>query len=183
LVAALSDVAVGLPRKLRAYSVRGRLSYLLINRPRTPPALNLLLKKTWSCSRPSSLNPSFFARAMLALFSAKVHHPTLWRFSCSHASSSMRLVTSVPYPLSHLSFSPMHKPRSALWYLRAQVWNLIEDHPIAFPLDFSWIMYRRTSGSSPFRSFSISASIDTIDFTWSGMDRASVMTASSFCHL
>src|SRR5438094_6459350 len=59
----------------------------------------------------------------------------------------------------------MHKPRSALWYLRAQVWNLMEDHPIAFPLDFSWIMYRRTSGSSPFRSFSISASIDTIDFT------------------
>src|SRR5438132_8610321 len=72
---------------------------------------------------------------MLALFSAKVHHPTLWRFSCSNASSSRSLVTSVPYPLSHLSFSPMHKPRSALWYLRAQVWNLIEDHPMAFPLD------------------------------------------------
>src|SRR5207253_7185400 len=165
LVAALSDVAVGLPRKLRAYSVRGRLSYLLINRPRTPPALNLLLKKTWSCSRPSSLNPSFLARAMLALFSAKVHHPTLWRFSCSNASSSRSFLTSVPYPLPHLSFSPMHKPRSALWNLRAHVWNLMEYHPMAFPLDFSWIMYRRSSGSYLFISFSFSSYIVTIVFT------------------
>src|SRR5438445_10322272 len=101
---------------------------------------------------------------MLALFSAKVHHPTLWRFSCSNASSSRSFVTSVPYPLPHLSFSPMHKPRSALWYLRAHVWNLIEDHPMAFPLDFSWIMYRRLSWSFPFRFFAFFSSFVTIHF-------------------
>src|SRR5437870_10583676 len=106
---------------------------------------------------------------MLALFSAKVHHPTLCRFNCSNASSSRSFVTSVPYPLPHLSFSPLHKPTSALWYLRANVWILIEDHLIAFPLDFSWIIYGRTSGSSPFSPFSFSASLDTFDFTWSGM--------------
>src|SRR5207247_10414440 len=88
----------------------------------------------------------------------------------------------------HVSFAPFvllsnAQPKFSVVVSASPVWNLIEDHPIASPLDFSWIMYRRTSGSSPFRSFSISASIDTIDFTWSGMDRASVMTSSSFCHL
>ncbi len=144
---------------------------------------NALLKKLWSRNRPSSLNPNFLASAMLALFSVKVHHPTLWRFNCSNVSRSSICVTSVPYPLPHLSFSPMHSPMSALVYLRAKEWNLIEHHPMAFLLDFSSIMYRRTSGSSPFRSFSHSASRDTIDFTWSGWERESIMTSSSFCHL
>src|SRR5260370_28822305 len=76
----------------------------------------------------------------------------------------------------------MHNPMSALVYLRAKEWNLIEHHPMAFPLDFSSIIYRRTSGSSPFRSFSHSASRDTIDFTWSGWERESIMSSSSFCH-
>src|SRR5260370_17439463 len=119
---------------------------------------------------------------MLALFSAKVHHPTLWRFNCSNASRNKSWVTSVPYPLHHLSFSPMHNPMSALVYLRAKEWNLIEHHPMAFPPDFSSIIYRRTSGSSPFRSFSHSASRDAIDFTWSGLDPETIIHSSSFSH-